>query len=87
MPHAGTLNNFYDDISVIFTIVLLISNMMVMARDVAAQRGLRCIGTLRILAEGAKQGQIDLRNAIERLRQTTFRAHPDLLERVLKGML
>ncbi|MCP4367374.1 MAG: DUF3368 domain-containing protein, partial [Deltaproteobacteria bacterium] len=50
-------------------------------------RGLRCIGTLRILADGAQQGQIDLRNAIERLRQTTFRVRPDLLERVLKGLL
>ncbi len=55
------------------------------ARDVAVQRGLRCIGTLRILADGAQQGQIDLRNAIERLRQTTFRVRPDLLERVLKS--
>ena len=57
------------------------------ARDVAVQRGLRCIGTLRILDEGAKQGQIDLRHAIERLRQTTFRIHPDLIKRVLKGLL
>jgi predicted nucleic acid-binding protein len=58
-----------------------------MARDVSTQRGLRCIGTLRILAEGAKRGQIDLRVAIERLRRTTFRVHPALLERVLKGLL
>ena len=58
-----------------------------MARDVSTQRGLRCIGTLRILAEGAKRGQIDLCDAIERLRRTTFRVHPALLERVLKGLL
>ncbi len=58
-----------------------------MARAVAAQRGFKHIGTLRILAEGAKQGQIDLQNAIERLRQTTFRVHPNLLEKVLKGLL
>jgi predicted nucleic acid-binding protein len=58
-----------------------------MARDVSTQRGLRCIGTLRILAEGAKQGQITLRDAIERLRRTTFRVHPALLDRVLKGLL
>lgn len=57
------------------------------ARDAAVQRGLRCIGTLRILAEGAKQGQIDLHNAIKRLCQTTFRVHPDLLKRVLRGLL
>ena len=57
------------------------------ARDIAVQRGLRCIGTLRILGEGAKQEQIDLRHAIDRLRQTTFRVHPDLLKQVLKGLL
>lgn len=57
------------------------------ARDVAAQRGLNRIGTLRILAEGAKQGQIDLQNALERLRQTTFRVHPNLLGKVLQGLL
>jgi predicted nucleic acid-binding protein len=58
-----------------------------MAREVSTQRGLRCIGTLRILAEGAKAGQINLHGAIERLRRTTFRVRPVLLERVLKGLL
>ncbi|MCP4403308.1 MAG: DUF3368 domain-containing protein [bacterium] len=58
-----------------------------MARDVSKQRGLQCVGALRILADGAKHGHIDLPDAIERLRQTTFRVHPTLLERLLHGTL
>ncbi len=58
-----------------------------MARDIAKQRGLQCVGTLRILSDGGKHELIDLPGAIERLRQTTFRVHPALLDRVLQGTL
>ncbi len=58
-----------------------------MARDISKQRGLQCVGTLRILSDGAKHGHIDLTGAIERLRRTTFRVHPALLDRVLQGTL
>lgn len=71
-----------EDISV--HIVLLDEKM---ARDIAKQRGLQCVGTLRILSDGAKHGHIDLPEAIERLRRTTFRVHPTLLDRVLQGTL
>lgn len=57
------------------------------ARIAAERRNLQCIGTLRILSEGAKRGQIDIRQAVNRLRQTTFRANPELFERVLSGSL
>lgn len=58
-----------------------------MARDISKQRGLQCVGTLRILSDGAQHKLIDLSGAIERLRRTTFRVHPNLLDRVLQGTL
>ena len=58
-----------------------------MARDISKRRGLQCVGTLRILSDGAKNELIDLPDAIERLRRTTFRVHPALLDRVLQGAL
>jgi len=57
------------------------------ARYAAAQRGFNCVGTLRILAEGAKHGQIDIHQAINRLKKTTFRAKPDLFDRLINGSL
>lgn len=57
------------------------------ARNAAEQRGIRCIGTLRILSDGAKQGQISIHEAINRLRQTTFRAKPALFEQAISGFL
>ncbi|MGA1132036.1 MAG: DUF3368 domain-containing protein [Prochlorotrichaceae cyanobacterium] len=62
------------------TPVVLIDEKM--ARSLAKQRGLNCIGTLRILAEGAKQQQINFFEAIDRLKQTTFRVNPRLLNSV-----
>ncbi|MDM8550752.1 hypothetical protein QUF72_11765 [Desulfobacterales bacterium HSG2] len=57
------------------------------ARNAAEQRGVRCVGTLRILSDGAKEGQIDIYRAVSRLRQTTFRAKPALFEKALSGSL
>ncbi|MCB2262870.1 MAG: hypothetical protein LGR52_08040, partial [Candidatus Thiosymbion ectosymbiont of Robbea hypermnestra] len=53
------------------------------ARNAADQRGVRCIGTLRVLSEAAKQGHIEIHEAIGRLKRTTFRAHPALFERAI----
>ena len=53
-----------------------------MARSIAKQRGLNCIGTLRILAEEAKQQKINFLEAIDRLKQTTFRVNPRLLNSI-----
>jgi predicted nucleic acid-binding protein len=47
-------------------------------REAAKRRELRVIGTLRVLYDAAEAGLCDLEQAYERLRQTTFRAHPDL---------
>lgn len=53
------------------------------ARLAAQARGLRVSGVLGILAEAARRGWIDLPQAIERLRQTSFRASPALLRAIL----
>jgi predicted nucleic acid-binding protein len=55
------------------------------ARRVAATRGLKVTGTLGILKEASERGLIDLTEAIARLRQTTFRASPRLIQNLLKG--
>jgi predicted nucleic acid-binding protein len=53
------------------------------ARQIAAQRGLNVTGLLGVLDEAASRDLIDLPAAIERLRQTTFRASPHLLKLLL----
>jgi predicted nucleic acid-binding protein len=41
------------------------------------------IGTVGVLREAADQGLIDLRNAVDRLRQTSFHISPAILARLL----
>ncbi|MCP4750025.1 MAG: DUF3368 domain-containing protein [Proteobacteria bacterium] len=57
------------------------------ARQAAIKRNLACIGTLRILSEGANFDMIDLKESIGRLKQTTFRASAVLIHQVLDGAL
>jgi predicted nucleic acid-binding protein len=52
-------------------------------RREAQRRNLRITGTLGVLNDGAARGWVDLPSAIERLRQTTFRASPSLLQSLL----
>ena len=52
-------------------------------RREASRRNLRITGTLGVLNDGAARGWVDLPSAIERLRQTTFRASPSLLQSLL----
>lgn len=47
-------------------------------RKAARAQGLRVIGTLRVLYDAAKAELCDLEQVYSQLRQTTFRAHPDL---------
>jgi predicted nucleic acid-binding protein len=54
-------------------------------RREAQRRGLAFTGTLGVLAAGAQRGLIDLRSAVDRLRQTSFYISPDVLERLLGG--
>jgi predicted nucleic acid-binding protein len=53
------------------------------AREAARQKGLKVTGLLGILDEGANRGLIDLPTAVDRLRQTTFRASPRILKQLL----
>ena len=50
------------------------------ARRIAADRGLNVIGTLGILTTGAEKGLITLSDALDDLKQTSFRASHRLLE-------
>jgi predicted nucleic acid-binding protein len=53
---------------------------------IAAQAcGLTVAGTLRVLADAAAVGLIDLAEAFARLRSTTFRADARLMDRLLRG--
>ena len=49
----------------------------------AQRRHLRVVGTLRVLADAASLGLIDLAESFGRLRHTNFRASPGLLESLL----
>lgn len=52
-------------------------------RREAQRRRLRITGTLGVLNDAASRGWVDLSSAFERLRQTTFRASPSLLQSLL----
>src|ERR1700687_4413637 len=52
-------------------------------RREARRRQLHYTGTLGVLAAGAKQGLLDLRSAVDRLRQTRFYITQDLLDRLI----
>ena len=52
-------------------------------RREAERRGLSVIGTIGVLREAAEEGLLDLRSAIDRLRQTSFHISPAILVRLL----
>lgn len=52
-------------------------------RREAEKRNLPVLGTLRVLADAAEHGFMNLRVAFERLRQTNFRADEQLIQRLL----
>ncbi|HEY6270454.1 MAG TPA: hypothetical protein VIX19_00495 [Terriglobales bacterium] len=52
-------------------------------RREASQRNLRITGTLGVLNDAASRGWVDLPLTFERLRRTTFRASPSLLQSFL----
>lgn len=55
------------------------------ARQLALERSLPIVGVLGILGTAAKRGLISFPEAISQLQQTTFRASPKLIERLLEG--
>ena len=54
-------------------------------RREAQRRNIPYTGTLGVLAAGAERGLLDLRNAVDRLRQTTFRISTEILDRLMEG--
>lgn len=52
-------------------------------RREAEKRNLPVLGTLRVLADAAEHGFMNLRIALDRLRQTNFRADDQLIQRLL----
>ncbi len=54
----------------------------VRGRREAKRRQIPFTGTLGVLAAGAERGLLDLRSAVDRLRQTTFHISPDVLDRL-----
>jgi predicted nucleic acid-binding protein len=53
-------------------------------RREAEKRNLVVLGTLRVLADAAEHGFIDLATAFDRLRQTNFRGGEQLLQQLLE---
>jgi predicted nucleic acid-binding protein len=55
-----------------------------LGRREAERRGLSVIGTIGVLREAAAEGLLDLRTAIERLRQTSFHISPLILASLIE---
>jgi predicted nucleic acid-binding protein len=54
------------------------------ARQIASQRGLSVTGVLGVIGEAASLGLVDLTQAIDRLRKTSFRCSPALFKATLE---
>jgi predicted nucleic acid-binding protein len=54
-------------------------------RQEAKRRHLPFTGTLGILQAGAKQGLLDLKSALDRLRQTSFHISQDILDQLIEN--
>jgi predicted nucleic acid-binding protein len=54
------------------------------ARQIASQRGLAVTGVLGVIGEAASLGLVDLTQAIDRLRKTSFRCSPALFKATLE---
>lgn len=54
--------------------------------SVALSKGFETTGTLGILDLAAKRGMIDLRDAVDRLKQTNFRYGQAILDSLLRGL-
>lgn len=52
-------------------------------RREAKRHNLRPLGTLGVLAQGARHGLVNLDDALARLQETNFRATPEVIARVL----
>jgi hypothetical protein len=57
-----------------------------LGRGEAMRRGLKIIGTLGVLRDAHRAGLLDLGRTIERLRATSFRASPQVLQAILDSV-
>ena len=57
----------------------------VRGRRVAKRRQIPFTGTLGVLAAAAERGLLDLKSAVDRLRQTSFHISQDILDRLIEG--
>lgn len=57
-----------------------------LGRREAERRGLPVIGTIGVLREASEMGLLNLRNAFDRLRQTSFHVSPLILASLLKDL-
>jgi predicted nucleic acid-binding protein len=62
---------------------LIIDDMS--GRREARRRNLHFIGTLGVLRAAGKQGLLDFKTAVDRLRNTNFHVSQDILDQLLKG--
>lgn len=62
--------------------LLLIDDLA--GRRAAQLRGIAIVGTLKVLERGAREGLVDLRQALERIRHTDFYASERLLQLILE---
>jgi predicted nucleic acid-binding protein len=54
--------------------------------SLSERRGLPVIGTIGVLREASEMGLLNLRNAFDRLRQTSFHISPLILASLLKDL-
>jgi predicted nucleic acid-binding protein len=57
-----------------------------LGRGEALRRGLNIIGTLGVLRDAHRTGLLDLATSMERLRATSFRASPQILQAILDSV-
>lgn len=86
-PDANLERLHPDEREAILLAEQLEANLLVLdtkaARQIAVARGFKVTSLLGLLDEAARESYINLPTAVERLRRTTFRASPSLLESLL----
>jgi predicted nucleic acid-binding protein len=57
-----------------------------LGRNEALNRGLAVIGTLGVLREAHRAGLLDFASTVDRLKSTTFRISPQVIQTILKSL-
>ena len=86
-PDTNLERLYPDEREAILLAEQLDANLLVLdtkaARQIAVARGFKVTSVLGLLDEAARENYINFPTAIERLRQTSFRASPSLLQSLL----